>query len=154
MKSMRMALVLVPLCLYTILGCEHLYAAQASEAVKHEIIAREKASFVAWQNKDKAFYADYWASDMTEFIPYQPSLAHKAEIMSKFDELVKAWRLDSFEMVNPEVHQYGDVAVLTYEENVSGAYEGKPVRYRGHATMVYVRQNGRWRGVHYHESKD
>jgi ketosteroid isomerase-like protein len=154
MKGVRTALVLVPLFLCTILGSEQLHAAQASAEVKREIIAREKASFVAWQNKDKAFYADYWVEDMTEFIPYQPSLAHKAEIMLKFDDLVKAWRLDSFEMVNPEVHQFGDVAVLTYEENVSGAYEGKPVRYRGQATMVYVRQDGRWRGVHYHESKD
>ena len=54
---------------------------------------------------------------------------------------------------SPEVRVYGDVAILTYRENVTGSYEGKPSKYTGKVTMVYVKQKGTWRGVHYHESK-
>ena len=31
-------------------------------------------------------------------------------------------------------------------------YDGQPSTYTGKVTMVYVRQGGVWRGVHYHES--
>lgn len=91
---------------------------------------------------------------MTEFIPYQQSLAHKDEMMAKFDVSVRDWRLDSLKMINPEVRLYGKVAALTYEESVSGAYKGKLVHYHGQATMIYVKQGREWRGVHYHESKE
>lgn len=124
------------------------------EVVEQEIIAREKASFVAWQQKDKAFYASYWGDEMTEFLPDNPHLTSKREEMPVFEHLVTAWRLDSIEMIHPDVRVYGDVALLTYEEAVSGASDGKPVRYRGKVTMVYVKRNGQWQGIHYHESKD
>jgi ketosteroid isomerase-like protein len=55
-------------------------------------------------------------------------------------------------MYNPRVQVYGDTAVLTYNEMISGTYDGQPSTYTGKVTMVYVRQGGVWRGVHYHES--
>jgi len=42
--------------------------------------------------------------------------------------------------------------VLTYTESVDCRYEGQPMSYTGKVTMVYVKQGGVWRGVHYHES--
>lgn len=80
-------------------------------------------------------------------------LARKSEMMPKFDDMADKWHLGGVEMIDPEVRVFGDVALLTYRENVTGAYEGEPVKYTGKATMIYVRQNGSWRGVHYHESK-
>lgn len=154
MRHVLKALLLLSLLVPHAVVAQRHSGTQAPECIKQEIIAREKASFVAWQNRDKAFYADYWGQDMTEFIPYQQNLAHKDEMMAKFDVSVRDWRLDSLEMISPEVRLYGKVAVLTYEENVSGAYKGKLVRYHGQATMIYVKQGGRWRGVHYHESKE
>jgi ketosteroid isomerase-like protein len=121
--------------------------------VKREIIARENASFAAWQRKDKAFYDEYWADDMTEFLPDSPGLTRKSEMMPRFDEMAKRWQLDSLRIVDPEVRLYGDVAVLTYTEAVAGKYDGQPSRYTGKVSMIYVKQRGSWRGVHYHESK-
>jgi ketosteroid isomerase-like protein len=121
--------------------------------VTQEILARERASFAAWQRKDKAFYEDYWADDMTEFLPDSPTLVRKAEEMPHFDELATRWQIDSIEILTPEVRLYGDVALLTYNEKVAGKYDGKPSTYTGKVSMVYVKQGGRWRGVHYHESK-
>ncbi|MBV9960058.1 MAG: nuclear transport factor 2 family protein [Acidobacteria bacterium] len=124
------------------------------QAVANEIIAREKASFAAWQRKDKAFYADYWAEDFTEFLPSNPYLDHKANLMPKFEQLVEHWKLVDFQMYNPQVQVYGDVAVLTYNESISGTYDGQPSSYTGKVTMVYVKQGNTWRGAHYHESQN
>lgn len=127
-------------------------SASQRQTVADEIIARERASFAAWQRRDKAFYADYWADDFTEFLPSNPYLDTKANLMPKFEQLTEAWKITDFQMYNPHVQVYGDVAVLTYNESISGKYEGQPSSYTGKVTMVYVKQGGRWRGVHYHES--
>jgi len=121
--------------------------------VTQELLARERASFAAWQRNDSTFYADYWADDMTEFLPDSPTLTRKTELMPRFSDMARHWKLDSLEILNPEVHLYGDVALLTYNEVVSGRYDGQASHYFGKVSMVYVKQRGRWRGVHYHESK-
>lgn len=124
----------------------------ATQDVASQIIAREKASFVAWQNKDKAFYADYWADDFTEFLPSSPYLDSKKNLMAKFDELVDHWKIVDFQMYNARVQVYGNTAILTYNESISGTYDGQPSTYTGKVTMVYVKQGNTWRGAHYHES--
>jgi ketosteroid isomerase-like protein len=149
---------LIILCLFIALGGNLNLAARGSgdsartQAIASEIIAREKASFAAWQRKDKAFYADYWAEDFTEFLPSNPYLDSKANLMPKFEQLVEHWKIVDFQMYNPQVQVYGDVAVLTYNESISGTYDGQPSSYTGKVTMVYVKQGNTWRGAHYHES--
>ena len=81
------------------------------------------------------------------------TLSRKSEMMPKFDEMAEKWKLGPLEIIDPEVQLYGDVAVLTYREKVSGNYEEHPSNYTGKVTMICVRQKGSWRGVHYHESK-
>ena len=126
--------------------------APRAQAIANDIIAREKASFEAWRKKDKAFYADYWADDFTEFLPSSPYRDTKANLMPKFDQLVEHWRIVDYQMYNSNVQVYGDTAVLTYNESISGTYDGVPSTYTGKVTMVYVKQGSTWRGVHYHES--
>jgi len=132
----------------------HTATGTPSQDVVNQVIAREKAAFEAWQRKDKAFYADYWGDDFTEFLPHSPYLATdpKANLLPRFEQLTERWKIVDFQMYNPRVQVYGDVAVLTYTEAVEGRYHGQPVSYTGKATMVYVKQGGAWRGVHYHES--
>jgi len=126
--------------------------AARQRSVAEEVIARERASFEAWKRKDKAFYADYWAEDFTEFLPSSPYLDTRANILPKFEQLSERWKILDYAMYNPRVQAYGDTAVLTYNEMISGTYDGQPSTYTGKVTMVYVRQGGVWRGVHYHES--
>ena len=125
-----------------------------TQAIAEQIIAREKAAFDAWQRKDKAFYAGYWADDFTEFLPHSPYLTTepKTNLLPRFEQLVERWRIVDFQMYSPRVQLYGDVAVLTYTESVEGKYNGQPVSYTGKVTMVYVKQGSTWRAVHYHES--
>ena len=59
----------------------------------------------------------------------------------------------SVQMTEPEVQIYGNGAILTYKETVSGD-EGQPSNYTGKVTMIYVNEGGRWSGVYYYESKN
>ncbi|MBV9209144.1 MAG: nuclear transport factor 2 family protein [Acidobacteria bacterium] len=155
---MRKRFKLIILCLFIAIGGNLSLTARGSadaartQAIANEIIAREKASFTAWQRKDKAFYADYWAEDFTEFLPSNPYLDNKSNLMPKFDQMVEHWKILDFQMYNPQVQVYGETAVLTYNESISGTYDGQPSSYTGKVTMVYVKQGNTWRGVHYHES--
>jgi ketosteroid isomerase-like protein len=116
----------------------------------------EKASVEAWKRRDKAFYADYWANDFTMFLPQNPYLDAdaKANSLSKFEQKTEQWKLIDLQIYNPRVQVYGDIAVLTYNEAVEGLSDGRPTSYTGKVTMIYHRQGGKWRGVHYHESEN
>jgi len=156
MKKYIVAVVLV--ILITELGS---YAFSNSEktsqqAVTQEIIALEKASFAAWQRKDKKFYADYWADDFTEFLPQSPTLTAnpKQTLLPNLEQSFNDWTLTDLQMTDPRVQLYGNVAVLTYEESVQGSYKGEATKYTGKVTMVYVKRDGKWKGVHYHESQN
>ena len=128
----------------------------SQQAITREIIALEKASFTAWQRKDKRFYADYWADDFTEFLPQSPNLTAnpKQSLLPNLQQSFDDWELIDIQMKEPRVQVYGNVAVLTYAESVQGSYKGEPKKYTGKVTMVYVRRDGKWKGVHYHESEN
>jgi ketosteroid isomerase-like protein len=122
--------------------------------VANQIIAREKASVEAWQKKDKAFYMDYLAEDATYFGPRTPYLDTdpKANFLPKFDMYTEQFKILDFQMYNPHVQVYGDMAVLCYNEAVTASFGGKTVDYTGKVTSVYVKQGNTWRTVHGHET--
>ena len=158
--KIRLSLVLFVLLLFAVVWGVAVvggYAATGNERndeIARAVIARERASAEAWQRKDKAFFQDYLADDATFFDAMNPYLETdpKANFLPKFEKYVEMYKIEDFEMFNPRVQVYGDTAVLTYNEMISGAYDGRPSTYTGKVTMVYVRQGGTWRGVHYHES--
>lgn len=133
------------------------YAASALAAgdVAQEIIARERASYVAWQKKDRAFMEDYLADDATYFGPASPYryTEPKVNFLPRFEKYAEAHKILDFSILNPLVQVYGDTAILTYNEEITADDEGKVATYTGKATSVYVKdKSGRWRAVHGHES--
>jgi ketosteroid isomerase-like protein len=141
------------ICLILIL-CFVAGSVSAFAQVDKQIIAREKASVEAWQKKDKAFYTDYLADDATYYGPRSPYLDvdPKVNFLPKFEQYVTMFKYLDFQMYNPRVQVYGDVAILTYNESVTGEVNGKPMSYTGKVTSVYVKQGNTWRTVHGHES--
>lgn len=129
-------------------------AAESTEAISAQVIAREKASFDAWQRKDKAFFENYLADDSTFFSPEGPYLQTepKVNFLPKFEKYAEMFKINDFQMYNPRVQVYGDTAILTYNSAVSVSMGGQPISYTAKVTSVYVKQGNAWRVVHAHES--
>jgi ketosteroid isomerase-like protein len=63
------------------------------------------------------------------------------------------FKADSYEMIAPNVHRAGTMAVLTYNLVSRGrGPDGKAVVARWNSTAVYGQVDGRWRIVHSHWS--
>ncbi len=124
------------------------------QSIASQIIAREKASFEAWQKKDKAFFVDYLADDATFLGPRSPymQMDPRVNFLPKFEQYVDMFKIIDFQMHNPQVQVYGNTAVLTYYEEVMADMGGKTMSYTGKVSAVYVKQGNSWRVVHAHES--
>ena len=59
---------------------------------------------------DEAVCDQYWAEGMTGFPPDSAVLAHKFEMMPKFDKMAAKRQYGPIEMIDPDVRLYGDVA--------------------------------------------
>lgn len=127
---------------------------ETSSEIARQIIAREKASFTAWQRKDKAFFADFMAEDATFFDAQTPYLQTdpKENFLPKFEQYVDMFKMNDFQMYNPRVQVYGDVAILTYNSAISANFNGQALNYTSKMTSIYHKQGGTWRVVHGHES--
>ena len=125
-----------------------------NEEIARAIIAREKASAEAWQRKDKAFFADFFADDMTYFGAMNPYLETepKVNFLPKFEQYVEMFKILDTQMYNPRVQVYGDTAILTYNSSSMVNMGGRTMSYTGKFTAVYVKQGNTWRVVHTHES--
>lgn len=127
---------------------------ESQSEIARQIIAREKASFTAWQRKDKAFFTDFMAEDATFFDSQTPYLQTdpKENFLPKFEQYVEMFKMNDFQMYNPRVQVYGDVAILTYNSSVSANFGGQQMNYTSKVTSIYHRQGGTWRVVHGHET--
>ncbi len=148
MKHKLSSLILV-VCIIAASGWQ-----SARAQVANQIIAREKAAFEAWQQKDKAFWTDYLTDDATYFGVMSPYLEidPKVNFVPKLDQYFEQFKMLDFQMYNPRVQVYGDVAVLTYNHAQTVDMGGKMMNYTGKVTSVYVKQGNTWRVVHGHES--
>lgn len=129
-------------------------AVAVEQAIAEQVIARERASVEAWRRKDKTFYADLLADDATYFSAHSPYLDTDAKrnFLPKFEQYAEMLKYQDFQMHNPRVQIYGDVAVLTYQASVAATLNGQPLHYTAKMTSIYVRQGNVWRVAHGHES--
>ena len=59
----------------------------------------------------------------------------------------------TFEISEPRVHLYGDVALVTTKVQTSGTLQGKPFNVTERQTDVLVWKDGGWKSVLTHETK-
>ena len=150
---------IIVVVLVAAVGRRSLFATSAAaypepEDVASQIIAREKASYEAWQRKDKAFWADYLTDEATYFGPDSPYLEvdPKVNLVPKLEKYAELFKLLDFQMYNPHVQIYGDVAILTYNLAQAQSVAGRMTTSTGKVSRVYLKQGGAWRVVHTHES--
>jgi ketosteroid isomerase-like protein len=121
---------------------------QAEKAV----LAQERRALDEWARGALVRFTDVDAEDATYFddIGAQRRLDGLRAIRSYMSSMEGKIPPHRYEVVDPKVQVYGDVAVLTLRYEPSTA-DGNPLQV-WKATSVYRRADGEWRRVHAHWS--
>ena len=126
----------------------------AQTAAQDSVIAAERGALDRWGKGDPQGFLEVYAPEITYFDPMQERRLDGIEAMRELLlPLTGKIKVDRYEMIGTKVQQYGDVAVLSYNLNSHvTAPDGQPKVVRWNSTVVYVRQDRRWRSVHSHWS--
>jgi ketosteroid isomerase-like protein len=120
-----------------------------------EVIAVERAALDRWGKGDPDGFLTTYAPEVTYFDPLQERRLDGIKAMTDFIAPFRGKvRVDRYDMINPTVQRYGDVAVLSY--NLT-SYQKQPdgterVTTRWNSTAVFRRIDGKWRTIHSHWS--
>ena len=107
----------------------------------------------AWQIGNFEMMHKYYAEDVTVVSGlYQPLLAGWQAYAAAAEQQRKRVRELQLVRRNTYVRVKGDVAWASYQWEFSGVVDGRPQSYRGHTTLVFLRQGDRWLIVHNHTS--
>lgn len=125
----------------------------ALQAEADAVLQVERNAWEAARNKQLDALADYFAEDASVFGAGQAyRLKGKGDIMRDMEAWIKQTDLRSYQLLDPEVKVLGDTALLTYYFTESGVRDGKDFSNAGKISMVFVKQGGKWRVLHEHES--
>jgi ketosteroid isomerase-like protein len=120
-----------------------------------DVIATERAALERWGKGDPNGYLSTYAPEITYF---DPSQERRVDGLPAMTALLAPLRgkihIDRFELLNPKVQRYGDVAVLSYNiVNYQKQQDGteRPAA-RWNSTAVFLHVDGKWRTIHSHFS--
>jgi ketosteroid isomerase-like protein len=122
--------------------------------VEKTIIDKERQIMDEWGKGHTMVFPSNSSREITYF---DPSLGKRLDGIRAFSELCKSvegkFTIDKYEMVDPRVQVYGDVAVLTYNlVDYSKKPDGAEQKFFWNSTEVYHREGSGWRIVHSHWS--
>jgi ketosteroid isomerase-like protein len=126
--------------------------------VFNEIVARERGALDRWITGDPDGYLEILAPEVTYFDPNQEKrtdgLNAMVALLGPIRNLTLPFTEPRYEMIDPKIQRYGDVAVLTFNLVNYGKMSGQPegVLTRWNSTQVYRRIGGEWKIVHSHWS--
>lgn len=120
--------------------------------IEKVILTKERKFLDLWAQGDPLGYSENFAEDGTYFddIAAQTRLDSLNEIRNYFTSLKGQISPHKYEIVDPKVQVYGDIAILTmqYHSTTLDGQPGPPWK----ATSVYRLTNGDWHVVHAHWS--
>lgn len=132
-------------------SCEMKQDTMTQENVEQAIIAKERQALDLWAQGDPLGFSVNFAEDATYFddIGAHTRLDSLEEIRNYLTSLVGEIPPHTYEIVDPKVQVYGDIAIATlrYHSSIDGE-PGPPWK----ATDVYRLINGEWHIVHAHWS--
>jgi hypothetical protein len=114
------------------------------------LIALEKKSWEAWQNRDGKFFDEFLSDDHLEV--GLGGLANKAAVVSMVGSpvcTVKSYTVDKFKCTQIDTN----VAVLNYYAAQDTVCYGKPVPSPVWVTSLFVKRGERWVNVLYQHSE-
>ncbi len=123
-------------------------AARAAE-VADELIALEKRSWVAWQQRDGAWFGRFLSDDHVEMGAGGPSGKQPVvEFVGSDQCVVRSYAVDRFAVTRIS----DDVALVTYLATQDTTCFGQPVPSPSWTSSLYVRRDGRWQNALYQHS--
>lgn len=121
------------------------------EAEGQKVVQIERDAWEAYKNKQIAAFEDYFADNASAFSDQQAyRLRGKADILREMEAAMKQSDLLSYQILDPQVQVLGDTALLTYYYTESAMKDGKSSNNAGKVTMVFTKQDGKWRALHEH----
>jgi len=119
------------------------------EDVGAVILAMERAALDRWGNGDPDGFLEITDPDSVYFDPFaERRLDGLERLKNLYDGLRGKIFIERYDILNPTVSVFGDIAVLTFNF-VSHGSEGA---MRWNTTEVYRRKEGCWRIIHTHWS--
>ena len=124
----------------------------SNEEIEQTILTLEKNALDKWANGDQIGFSDNFAEDATYFddVAAQVRVDGIENLKKYFASLQGQVPVHKYELINPKVQVFGDLAILTlwYQGTVDGE-TGAPWK----ATSVYRLKDGKWQVVHAHWSE-
>ncbi len=122
------------------------------ENIEQTILNLERQALDRWSKGDPLGFSDNYADDATYFddIAAQMRLDSIEEIRNYLTSLNGKIPSHSYEIVDPKIQVYGNIAILTlqYHSTMPDNEPGPPWK----ATSVYRLTEGKWQVVHAHWS--
>ena len=119
------------------------------------IIGLERAALDRWNNGDVRGYEELFAPEITYFDPMTEKRIDSAEAMNRYlAPIAGKIHTAGYDMLDPKVQRYGEVAILTFNLLVYGkeADGSKKVIAKWNSTEVYRQTGAQWKIVHNHWS--
>ncbi len=151
----RSLMLMVGVCVAFALG----HAAGASGAPdEHEVLSLERGALARWGKGDPGGLLDVYSQDITYFDQStKKRIDGHAAMENYYRPLTGKIHWSKWEIIDPKVQQYGDVAVLTYSLHAEGmdivgapGEAAKKQMTDWNSTSVYTRIDGKWRMIHSH----
>ncbi len=146
MKHFKLAVLIILAAVFV----SNVFAGDKEDAMK-----AVNSSMAAFNNHDVNAYFSNFVADNTEF-PYVVSpLRHDAKMWRNFIEGTTSLAYVNYHQQDSEVQIYNnDTAVITGYYTFSWMENGGQMNYQsGRASMVLVKQDGKWMTAHMHFSK-
>ena len=126
---------------------------QTAPAMSPAIAAVEAKINQEWQDfkaKNKTGLGAALADDTTQIWVDNKPARDKATTLKDREDLT----IDTFTLSNVKVTPLGaDAALATYQAKVAGAMGGQKIDVTLAVTQVWVKRNGDWKDLRYHESE-
>lgn len=129
-------------------SCDSKQDTEDGENIEQTIIELERKGLDRWAQGNPLGMTANFADDMTYFddIGAHTRLDGLEEIQSYFASLEGKVPPHSYELVDPKVQIYGDIAILTVRYHATNADGEQEAPWK--ATSVYRLTNGAWQIVH------
>jgi hypothetical protein len=121
----------------------------AAPADKDALIAKEKAAWQAFKDKNSADFKQLVSPDLVAVYAQGVSnLQGELDSMAKTD--VKSYSLSDFNVVQTDP----DTAIITYKAQLESSMNGKDESGTYNVASVWQMKNGQWRAVFHTDAKE